>query len=141
MYNVILLKMTDCHYCDKFFPIYKRAEELNKNEDIIFENYDMMEGGTEEMVRSKYPEIITQDIKGYPTVLIRTDDKLKEVNTVFDKDIEEGAKNFLDNITSMIQSSNEDYKEKYQKIYKKYLKCRDKYKKYKKKYINGKNKK
>ena len=141
MYNIILLKMTDCHFCEEFYPIYRKAEELNKNKDMVFEEHDVMEGGSEEILKQRYPEISQQDIQGYPTVLIKFDDKMRQVDTVFDKDIENGARKFLHNITSMIQSSSDDYKEKYERIYKKYLKCREKYKKYKKKYINGKNKK
>ena len=124
MYNVILLKMEDCHYCDQFYPIFEKSIELNKNKNIHFEHYNIEDN---ELLIEKHPDIAKEKVDGYPTVLVKIGDEIKRIETVFDDDIEKASKNFLKNVNSVINETEDYYKKKY--------------KKYKKKYIQEKNKK
>ena len=58
---------------------------------------------------------------GYPTVLVKIGDEIKRIETVFDDDIEKASKNFLKNVNSVINETEDYYKKKYKKYKKKYI--------------------
>lgn len=110
MYNVVLLSMNGCHYCDDFHNIYnvnKSMKSVNFEEFYIDDNE----------LKNKYPMIDVEKIDGFPTVLLVNKNKMYNINTEFDKNIEVASKKFLDNVKSMIcHIKYKSYKRKYKKL-------------------------
>lgn len=147
MYDVVLLKMTGCHYCDKFSPIYNKASSLNNNNKINFEEFDMENPEEKAIFEEKYNDIAKKEIEGYPTVFLKDDKNIKEIETVIDDNIAISAKKFLNNVKNTLGvecKADDEYKiltEKYDKLFDDFTKIKYKYNKYKIKYLNKKNKK
>lgn len=159
--KIILAKSSECIYCQYFEPIFKTAENIYKlndffkNQELIFDNYNMIDKTVMTTFKNNYSELINQ-IKGYPTVFIYIEDTSN--NKIIDfmminhviidpkidkkKQVEEAANRFLENIINGIKTLKSDNKIEYIQTggVSINVNYKSKYLKYKSKYHELKNK-
>lgn len=154
---IILAKAGYCGHCKNFEPIFKTAKNIYKSNNFLkdynikFDEYDMVEQDMNNTFTITHNKI-KDDIRGYPTVFINIRDVGDKKNIVNDymmiehviinpkideeKQVEEAAKRFLENIVNGIKTLKSDSKIEYiqtggmavNEIYKsKYLKYKSKY--------------
>ena len=160
---IILAKAGYCQYCKDFEPIFKTAKNIYESNDFLkdykidFNEYDMADKTVSNTFEINHSEVINK-IRGYPTVFINIRDISDKKNIINDykmiehviidpkidenKQVEEAAKRFLENIVNGIKTLKSDSKTEYIQtggtpINKNY---KSKYLKYKSKYHELKNK-
>ena len=154
--EIILAKATWCRHCKNFEEIYnhsknnyKKNSEL-KNLNLLFSDHDLALEDERDIFMKKYLNAM-DFVEGYPTVLIKINDKYLIVeHTVLDEkeekknQVDEASKRFLENISNVIKSLNSENKILYTQsggssnIYKTSIEeetYRKKYIKYKFKYL------
>lgn len=154
--EIILAKANWCGYCRNFEEIfnhsknnYKKNSEL-KNLNLLFSDHDLALEDVRDIFMKKYLNAM-DFVEGYPTVLIKINDKYLIVeHTILDEkedkknQVNEASKRFLENISNVIKSLNSENKILYTQsggstnIYKTSLEeeiYRKKYIKYKSKYL------
>lgn len=133
---IILAKAGYCIHCKNFEPIFTTAKNICKfndflkNHDIKFDEYDMADNTIRNTFEINHHKIMDQ-IKGYPTVFINIRDTSNAKNIINDyleiehvvanhqmdkdedKQKEEAAKRFLENIVNGIKTLNSDSKTTY----------------------------
>jgi thiol-disulfide isomerase/thioredoxin len=131
-FNIILTKTLTCPYCIDFTPIWDSAVKKNNlskqlgGKKINFRSYNMKDQGDVNSLNQDYMGL-TQLIEGYPTVFayFKHDGKTKVVQvehtsiprgnsmlggTNNNKEIDDAANKFLNNITNAYKTATSDNK-------------------------------
>lgn len=157
--SIILTKANWCPHCQNFEPIYEEAKKIYENHEglknykIKFENYDLADENEKNIFSLNHFDIVDK-IKGYPTVYLKLknsennnlNEYLQITHTVIDDKInkqkqnEDAAKRFLNNIVNNLKTLNSNGKMTYlqnggDNIWKLNDKYKNKYLKYKMKYL------
>jgi len=161
--KILLVKADWCGYCRMFIPIFNKAKEILKNKDSKFELTayefaDEKQNNLEKDIKSKNDFLnnyssLEKKIEGYPTVFMIVNDKDYNINTTSineniskDKQLEDAANKFINNILQTHKTVTSDRKDNYiahsgGNIFNNDIIYRNKYIKYKSKYLElSKNK-
>lgn len=131
---IILARAGYCIHCKNFEPIFTAAKNICKsndffkNYDVKFDEYDMTDSTISNTFQINHHKIMDK-INGYPTVFINirdTSDAKNMINDYLmidhvvinhqidkDKQQEEAAKRFLENVINGIKTLNSDSKTTY----------------------------
>lgn len=155
--KILLVKADWCGYCRMFVPIFNKAKEILRNKDSKFELTTYEFADEKQNILDKYTKSkkefidnygnLEKKIEGYPTIFMIVNNKDYNINTTSvdenipkDKQIEDAANKFINNILQQYKTVTSERKDNYiahigGNILNNDIIYRNKYIKYKSKYL------